>query len=126
MPHREYIAVVDDDESIREALPDLIGVFGHRALTFPSAEAFLASDRIDQTKCLVLDIAMPGMSGVDLQCELIRLGRGIPIVFITAHGDEEFCQHLRRTGSVECLLKPFTDTALLDALNAVLQPGAPA
>ena len=125
MPQRMHIAVVDDDESVREALPDLIGMFGHRAEAFSSAEEFLASDRIDQTKCLVLDIAMPGMSGVDLQHELARLGRRIPIVFITAHGDEQFCQHLRRAGSVECLRKPFTDTALLDALDAVLQPGTP-
>jgi FixJ family two-component response regulator len=120
-PH-SHIAVVDDDESVRESLPDLIRVFGHEAEAYSSAEDFLASHRIDQAKCLVLDIAMPGMSGLELQRELARQGRSIPIVFISAHGDEVVCQRLRRKGAVECLLKPFTDTALLDALQAVLPP----
>jgi FixJ family two-component response regulator len=115
-----YIAVVDDDESVRESLPDLIKVFGHEAAAFSSAEEFLVSDAIDRTKCLILDIAMPGMSGVELKHELARRGRTIPIVFITAHGDEEICRSLRQKHSVECLLKPFSDTALLDALNTVL------
>jgi FixJ family two-component response regulator len=120
-PH-VYVAVVDDDESVRESLPDLIRTFGHEAEAFSSAREFLASQRIDQTQCLVLDIAMPGMSGIDLQRQLAQQGRRIPIVFITAHGDEQDCQRLRRSGTVECLLKPFTDTALLDALQAVLPP----
>ncbi|MER9431477.1 response regulator [Mesorhizobium sp. M0408] len=120
MIRRAYIAVVDDDESIRESLPDLIGVFGHEAEAFSSAEEFLASKRVDQTNCLVLDIAMPGMSGIELQRELALQGRQIPIVFITAHGDDRICHRLRQSGTTECLLKPFTDTALLDALNAVL------
>ena len=124
MQQRTYIAVVDDDESVRESLPDLIGVFGHRAEAFSSAEAFLASDLLDDTKCLVLDIAMPGMSGIELQRELTQQRRRIPIIFITAHGDERTCEDLRESGSVECLLKPFTDIALLDALNALLQAGA--
>jgi FixJ family two-component response regulator len=123
MQQREYIAVVDDDESVRESLPDLIGVFGHKAVAFASANEFLASDIVDQVKCLVLDIAMPGMSGIELQRELAREGRTVPIVFITAHGDEQVCHRLRQSGSVECLLKPFTDTALHDALDAVLRPG---
>jgi len=121
MQQRAYIAVVDDDESVRESLPDLICVFGHEAVAFSSAEEFLASNLVDQTKCLVLDIAMPRMSGIELQRELTDQGWKIPIVFITAHGDEQACQRLRHSGAVECLLKPFTDTALLDALNAVLQ-----
>src|SRR3954462_4385316 len=112
MPQHAYVAVVDDDESVREALPDLIRIFGHEAQAFSSAEEFLASKRVDQTKCLVLDIAMLGMSGIELQHELTRQGRTIPIVFMTAHGDEQVCQSLRRSGTVECLLKPFTDTAL--------------
>jgi FixJ family two-component response regulator len=120
-PHA-YIAVVDDDESIRESLPDLIRIFGYEAEAFSSAEEFLASQRLAETMCLVLDIAMPGMSGIDLQRELAQKARKIPIVFITAHGDEQVCQQLRRIGTVECLLKPFTDTALLDALQAVLPP----
>jgi FixJ family two-component response regulator len=122
---RTYIAVVDDDESIRESLPDLIRVFGHEAEAFSSAEEFLSSKRINQTKCMVLDIAMPGRSGIELQRELAHQGRKIPIVFITAHGDEQTCQRLRQGGAVECLLKPFTDTALLDALNAALQSRSP-
>lgn len=123
MHQREYIAVVDDDESVRESLPDLIGVFGHKAIAFASAKEFLDSDLVDQAKCLVLDIAMPGMSGIELQRELVRQGRKIPIVFITAHGDEQVCQRLRQSGAVECLLKPFTDTALHDALDTVLRRG---
>src|ERR1700712_939624 len=120
MQERTYVVVVDDDESVRESLPDLIRVFGHEAAAFSSAEEFLASKQVDQSKCLVLDISMPGMSGIELPRTLVNQGRMIPIVFITAHGDEQVCQHLRRSGAVECLLKPFTDTALLDALNAVL------
>jgi len=121
MAQETYIAVIDDDESVREALPDLIRVFGHEAEAFASAGEFLASNRVDQAQCLVLDIAMPGMSGIELQRELARQGKKIPIVFITAHGDEKICQRLRRKGSVECLLKPFTDTTLLNALNGVLK-----
>jgi FixJ family two-component response regulator len=124
MQQHEYIAVVDDDESVRESLPDLISVFGHKAVAFASANEFLASGIIDQIKCLVLDIAMPGMSGIELQRELARQGWRIPIVFITAHGDEQVCHRLRQCGSVECLLKPFTDTALHDALDAVLRSGS--
>jgi FixJ family two-component response regulator len=120
MGKRAYVAVVDDDESVREALPDLIWIFGHKAVAFSSAEEFLTSDLVHRTDCLVLDIAMPHMSGLELQRELADQGLIIPIVFITAHGDEQVCQKLRRAGSVECLLKPFTDTALLDALTSLL------
>ncbi len=126
MQQAAYIAVIDDDESVRESLPDLIRVFGHKVEAFVSAEEFLASNRVDQAKCLVLDIAMPGMSGIELQRELNRQGKRIPIVFITAHGDEQICQRLRRSGTVECLLKPFTDTMLLDALNTLLKFQSPA
>jgi FixJ family two-component response regulator len=119
MIRRAYIAVIDDDESIRESLPDVISVFGHEAEAFSSAGEFLASKLIDQAKCLILDIAMPGMSGIELQRELVRQGRQIPIVFIT--GDVQVCARLRQNGAIECLLKPFADTALLDALNAVLR-----
>lgn len=121
MERRGFIAVVDDDESVRESLPDLIGVLGHQALPFSSAEEFLESGLIDQAKCLVLDIAMPKMSGIELQKELVRQGITIPIVFITAHGDDTICNKLRKPGLVECLIKPFTDTALLIALNGVMK-----
>jgi FixJ family two-component response regulator len=118
---RALIAVVDDDESVRESLPDLIREFGHEAVAFSSAEDFLASDRLPLTRCLVADIAMPGMSGIELQTELNRRKREIPIVFITAHGDEDIRARLRQRGAVECLLKPFSDTALQDALTLALQ-----
>jgi FixJ family two-component response regulator len=119
--HRSLVSVVDDDESVRESLPDLLRQFGFAAEAFSSAEAFLASDVVSQTNCLVLDIAMPGMSGPDLQQELIRRREQIPIVFITARGDETTRSRLLARGAVECLSKPFSDTALLDALNAALR-----
>ena len=117
------VSVVDDDESVRESLPDLVREFGFTAQAFSSAEEFLASDYIDQTKCLILDIGMPGMSGPDLQRELRLRGQRIPIVFITAHKDETVRPRLLAEGAVECLFKPFSDTALLDALNAALRGG---
>ena len=118
---RAFIAVVDDDESVRESLPDLLREFGHEAGAFSSAEEFLASGCVVRTTCLVLDVSMPGMSGLDLQRELGRRGQGIPIIFITAHADEATCLQLRERGAVECLLKPFSDTALQEALNTALQ-----
>ena len=117
------VSVVDDDESVRESLPDLVREFGFTAQAFSSAEEFLASEYIDQTKCLILDIGMPGMSGPDLQRELRLRGQRIPIVFITAHKDETVRPRLLAEGAVECLFKPFSDTALLDALNAALRAG---
>jgi FixJ family two-component response regulator len=120
MQQRPFIAVVDDDESVREALPDLIRELGYDAVAFSSAEEFLASGRISETDCLLLDLSMPGMTGPDLQRELMQRGDDIPIVFITAHGDEGIRRRLREQGSVECLLKPFSDTALLDALHTAL------
>ena len=115
------VSVVDDDESVRESLPDLLRELGFEAQAFPSAEEFLASDSVGQTRCLILDVAMPGMSGPDLQRELKRRRQEIPIVFITAHGGESVRPRLLEQGAVECLFKPFSDTALLKALNAALQ-----
>jgi FixJ family two-component response regulator len=115
------VSVVDDDESVRESLPDLLRELGFATRAFSSAEAFLASDSLDHTQCLILDIAMPGMSGPDLQLELIRRHRPIPIVFITAHADDSLRQRLLDRGAVECLFKPFNETALLDAINAALR-----
>jgi FixJ family two-component response regulator len=115
------VSVVDDDESVRESLPDLLREFGFTAQAFSSAEEFLASDYIGQTRCLILDIGMPGMSGPDLQRELRLRGQRIPIVFITAHRDETVRPRLLAEGAVECLFKPFSETALLDALNAALR-----
>src|SRR4051794_4903613 len=115
------VSVVDDDESVRESLPDLLRLFGFAAATFSSAEAFLASGFVSQTSCLLLDVAMPGMSGPELQEELIRRRQKIPIVFITAHADTTDRPRLLAHGANECLFKPFSETALLDALNTALQ-----
>jgi FixJ family two-component response regulator len=116
-----FVAVVDDDESVRESLPDLLKEFGFPSQTFSSAEAFLASGDVSQTRCLILDIALPGMSGPELQQSLKQSQAQIPIIFITAHGDAAVRRKLTAQGAVECLLKPFTDTALLDALNLALR-----
>ena len=117
---RSLVSVVDDDESVRESLPDLLRELGFAVRAFASAEEFLASDCVCRTSCLVLDIAMPGMNGPELQRELTRRRQEIPIVFITAHRDETVRPRLLEKGAVECLFKPFTETALLDALNAAL------
>ena len=115
------ISVVDDDESVRESLPDLLKEFGFSARAFSSAEEFLVSDCVNTSRCLILDIAMPGMNGLDLQREL-RLRRDeTPIVFITAQRDESVRSSVMELGAVECLFKPFSDTALLNALNAALR-----
>jgi FixJ family two-component response regulator len=118
---RPLVSVVDDDESVRESLPDLLGEFGLAARTFSSAEEFLASDCVDQTRCLLLDIAMPGMSGPDLQRELKLRGREIPIIFITASRNQTVRPRLIEQGAIECLFKPFSDTSLLEAVNAALR-----
>ena len=114
------VSVVDDDESVRESLPDLLREFGFLVQAFSSAEAFLASDYVDTTRCLILDIAMPGMSGPDLQRELVLLRKPIPIVFITAHSDAAVRPRLLERGAVECLFKPFSEAVLLKALNAAV------
>jgi FixJ family two-component response regulator len=121
MGKRHLVSVVDDDESVRESLPDLIREFGLAAEAFSSAEAFLASAVVSETSCLLLDMAMPGMSGPELQQELRRRRRAIPIVFITALGDEKIRSRLLALGAVECLFKPFSETALLNALNTALR-----
>jgi FixJ family two-component response regulator len=114
------VAVIDDDESVREALPDLLQEFGYQSDVYQSAQQFLAADRLESYACLVLDISMPGMSGIELQHEIGRRNRQIPIVFITAHGDEDVRCRLR-SDKVECLLKPFTDIELLEAIQKVLK-----
>lgn len=114
------VSVVDDDESVRESLPDLLREFGFAVEAFASAEAFLAAGHVEMTRCLILDIAMPGMSGPDLQKALIQHGHAIPIIFITAHGDAADRPRLIREGAVDCLFKPFSEAALLRALHAAL------
>lgn len=120
---RPLVSVVDDDESVRESLPDLLRVCGYRVEAFSSAEAFLASELAGETRCLILDVAMPGMSGPDLRRELARRGEAVPIVFITAHRDEADRPHLLEQGAVECLFKPFSESALLDAVGKALAAG---
>lgn len=115
------VSIVDDDESVRESLPDLLREFGFAARAFSSAEEYLASDFIGQTRCLLLDITMPGMSGPDLQQELKTRRQEIPIIFITAQRDETVRSRLIEHGAVECLFKPFSETALLEALNTALR-----
>ena len=117
------ITVIDDDESVRESLPDLLKEFGFEARTFSSAEDFLASQSIAETRCLVLDVAMPGMTGPDLQRELKLREQTIPIVFITARRDEAIRPRLIAQGAVDCLFKPFEPTDLLQALNTALRAG---
>jgi FixJ family two-component response regulator len=112
------ISVVDDDESVRESLPDLLGVLGFSARAFVSAEEFLASDCVATTRCLILDLAMPGLSGPELQRELIRRGHDIPVIFITAQMDESVRPALLRQGALACLLKPFSEHDLREALEA--------
>ena len=123
MVKRSLVSVVDDDESVRESLPDLLRTFGYQVAVFSSAEEFLASDFVDQTRCLLLDISMPGMSGPDLQKELALRRQEIAIVFITARGDETIRARLLEQGAVECLSKPFGDAALLKALDAAFKTG---
>lgn len=118
---RPLVAVVDDDESVRESLPDLLAEFGFRSKVFSSAEEFLSSSNFSQVKCLVLDIAMSGMSGFDLQQELKVRGHNVPIVFITAQKDENVRKRALERGAVGFLTKPFSDTALLKALNTALR-----
>ena len=118
---RSLVSVVDDDASVRESLPDLLNEMGFAVQVFSSAEEFLASDFVHRTEILILDIAMPGMSGPELQDELTRRGQRIPIVFITAQTDNTVRPDLIARGAVECLFKPFSDTALLSALTSALR-----
>jgi FixJ family two-component response regulator len=116
-----FVSIVDDDESVRESLPDLLHEMGFAVHVFSSAEEFLESDFVRLTKCLILDVGMPGMSGPDLQEELKLRRHRIPIVFITASRDDTVRPALIARGAVECLFKPFSDTALLSALQAALR-----
>jgi FixJ family two-component response regulator len=118
---RPLLSIVDDDESMRESLPDLIKEFGFAARAFSSAEEFLSSGSADETSCLILDIAMPGMSGPDLHLELQRLGKKIPVIFITGQKDEAIRTRVFQQGAAGFLLKPFSDSALLAAISTALQ-----
>jgi len=117
---RPLLSVVDDDEMLRESLPDLLQECGFAARAFSSGQEFLSSDYVNQTRCLILDVAMPGMSGVDLQEELKRRGQVIPIIFISGQKDEDVRKQALKQGAVKFLYKPFSDSDLLNAVNVAL------
>ena len=121
MPNQKVISVVDDDESVRESLPDLLRQFGFAAEAFSSAEEFLAFDRIGKTAVLILDVALPGMSGPELHRELVRRHKSVPVVFITAHETESARLRAMTQPDVQVLFKPFGDMALLGAINTALK-----
>ena len=120
---KPLVSVVDDDESVRESLPDLLKEFGFSVNAFSSAQEFLESDSIGTTRCLILDVAMPGMTGPELHRELVRRGQPIPTIFITAHRDDAVRPRLIEQGAVDCLFKPFSDAALQAALTSALRSG---
>jgi FixJ family two-component response regulator len=119
---RPLVSVVDDDESVRESLPDLLNEFGYSVRAFSSPLEFLASDALEQTRCLILDVAMPGMTGIELQAELKQRESQIPIIFITATRDETIRARVVELGAVACLTKPFTEADLLEELRSVITP----
>jgi FixJ family two-component response regulator len=121
MVKRPLVSVVDDSESVRESLPDLLRELGYSVRVFSSAEEFLASNCVGETRCLILDIVMPGMTGPDLQQELTVRGQAIPIIFVTAQCDETVRTRLRKQGAVDCLFKPFSDADLCEVLNAAFR-----
>jgi CheY-like chemotaxis protein len=121
VPAPVVVSVVDDDESLRESLPVLLGELGFVAQAFASADAFLRSGAASQTHCLILDIAMPDMTGPQLQRELAVRGHAIPIIFITAQADESVRAQLIAQGAIDCLFKPFSAQTLKATLNAALQ-----
>jgi FixJ family two-component response regulator len=122
MSPASLIAVVDDDASIRQSLHGLLQSIGFAVETFASAQAYLDSGHLTSTDCLILDVRMPGMRGPDLQRELARRGLDVPIVFITAHGDEDIRPRVLSEGAIACLLKPFTEEALLKAIRTAIPP----
>lgn len=120
MSDRARIVIVDDDESVRESLPDLLRSSGYDAIAFASAAAFLEAGSIEALDCLILDVAMPAMSGPELQQELVRRGHVVPVIFITAHSIEGGWSGLLRNGAVARLLKPFSEEAILHAIESAL------
>lgn len=120
MSRAPRIAVVDDDESVRESLPDLLRACGYAVSVFSSAEEFLASSFVGKTDCLILDVAMPGMDGLALQQELLRRRHSIPIVFVSGNGDETLRAGALEAGAVDYLFKPFSESALLNAVTSAL------
>jgi len=120
MNNTSLISVVDDDESVRESLKGLLKALGYVVEAFPSAEDFLGSDATAKTNCLVLDVALPGMSGLDLQRVLVDRGERVPIIFITSRLDETVISRMRTDGAVDCLAKPFRHDALIKGIKRCL------
>jgi len=120
------VVIVDDDLSVRESLPELLRQCGFAATAFPSADALLASDVLGQAACLILDIAMPGVSGIALARELGRRGQAPPIVFISGDTDERERSRLLQEGAVACVFKPFGEGVLLAAVRVALGAAAAA
>jgi FixJ family two-component response regulator len=121
MDHPILLSLVDDDESVRESVPDLLRQSGFSIRAFSAAQDFLDSDVVSQTRCLILDVAMPEMSGPDLLRELRRRGQQVPIVFITAQAGDTIRSQLMAQGAVECLFKPFSEEAILEAVGTALR-----
>ncbi len=119
--NNKLVAIVDDDDSVRGALQGLLKAVGLPAQAFASAEEFLKSGQQHLTACLIADIRMPGMSGLELQAQLNAERCRIPIIFITAHGDAKMRMQALRAGAVEFLAKPFDDEALLESVRAALE-----
>ena len=123
MPKVPVISIVDDDESMREATSALVRSLGFSVATFASAEDFLESDRVDDTSCLITDVQMPGLSGVELQSRLIADGRHMPVIGVTAYPEESIRTRMLEAGAVGFLSKPFNDERLIDCLAAALKRG---
>ena len=120
MANLPLISIIDDDDSVRKSLRGLIRSVGYAVKAFASAEEFLTSDDLDRTDCLILDVRMPGMSGLDLQRQLTAGDYGIPVIFITAHGDQTARSQAMKNGAVDYLFKPFSEDALLTAIDIAL------
>jgi FixJ family two-component response regulator len=120
MTHESFIAVVDDDASVREAATNLFRSMGFKVRAFASAEDFLSSGAVEDASCLVLDVQMPGMGGLNLQSHLAAAGRHIPIVFVTGYPDDTVRAKALQSGAVCFLTKPFDEGELLDGLRTAL------
>ena len=121
MPRIPLISIIDDDDALRSSLENLIRSIGLRAQGFSSAEAFLSSNQVPETHCLILDVRMPGMSGPELQRQMAVANSHLPIIFITAHADEAQRAQALEAGAVAFLRKPFYEEELLNAINAALK-----
>ena len=121
MPGVPLISIVDDDDSLRNSLDNLIRSVGFRAQGFPSAEAFLSSNQVHDTACLILDVRLPGMNGLELQRRIAGANWRIPIIFITSHADGDARARALEAGAVDYLYKPFREEQLLNAIDAALK-----